>query len=245
VDKYARAATVGTSRVKIALYGGLLLLVLVPSFVSLGLWQWRKAEVRTQAQQQLDARSRAPAVALPAIRMDARQFEFNRVYVRGEFDVSRQVLIDNQVHNEVAGYHVITPLRIEGGPMHVLVNRGWIPAGASHSEIPVVATPAGTVEVSGVAVIPSQRFFNLAPQPTSGWAPVWQNLDLTRFRNSVAYPLQPVIVQLDPKSPAGFVRDWPRADERADKNLSYALQWFGFAAASVGIWLFFLLRRSQ
>ena len=245
MSKYARAATTGTSRVKVALWGGLLLLILVPSFVSLGLWQWRKAAVRTQTQQQLDERSRAPAVALPSTLVDARQFEFKRVFMRGEFDVSRQVLIDNRVHHERAGYHVVTPLRLEGSTMHVLVNRGWIPASASHNETPVVATPAGPVELSGIAVIPSQRFFNLAPQPTSGWAPVWQNLDLTRFRGAVAYPLQPVIVQLDPQSPAGFARDWPRPDARADMNLGYALQWFGFAATSVAIWLFFLLRRRR
>ena len=57
------------------------------------------------------------------------------------------------------------------------------------------------------------------------------------------YPLQPIILQLDPAAPGGFVRDWPRPDERADKHLSYALQWFGFAATTVGIWVWFLLRR--
>jgi surfeit locus 1 family protein len=52
-----------------------------------------------------------------------------------------------------------------------------------------------------------------------------------------------VVIQLDPDAPGGYVRDWPRPDERADRHRSYALQWFGFAAASLGIWAYFLIRR--
>lgn len=127
--------------------------------------------------------------------------------------------------------------------MHVLVNRGWLAAPADHQQQPVAEVPAGEIELSGIAVLPTQRFFNLAPQPTSGWAPVWQNLDIERFRSAVPYPLQGLVIQLDPTAPGGYVRDWPRPDERADRHRSYALQWFGFAIASLGIWAYFLIRR--
>jgi hypothetical protein len=33
------------------------------------------------------------------------------------------------------------------------------------------------------------------------------------------------------------VRDWPRPDDRKERHLSYALQWYGFAASAVLIWL--------
>ena len=42
---------------------------------------------------------------------------------------------------------------------------------------------------------------------------------------------------------AEYLREWPRPDERADRHRSYALQWFGFAIASLGIWVYFLWRR--
>ena len=65
-------------------------------------------------------------------------------------------------------------------------------------------------------------------------------------RNKTAgFPLQPVVVQLDPASAAGgFARAWPRPDERLEKHLSYALQWWGFALATVAIWIAVNLRRS-
>jgi len=230
----------------VAIFGGLLIAILIPAFVSLGQWQWRKAESKTALQAELQARSHDQPVAMPttlATPADLAGLHFRRVILRGRFEASHQTLIDNRLYHEQAGYHVITPLQLEGREMHVLVNRGWLAAPADHQVLPSATVPEGTVELSGIVVSPPQRFFNLAPQPASGWTPVWQNLDLERFRQAVPYPLQPLVVQLDAGSPAGFVRDWPRPDERAERHRSYALQWFGFAVASLGIWLYFLIRR--
>ena len=162
---------------------------------------------------------------------------------RGHFEIGRQFLVDNRIHREQPGYHVVTPLRIEGSEMRVLVNRGWVPALARHSDVPAVATPGGTVELRGIAVVPGSRFFTLGNEADSGWQPVWQNLDLARFSRLAGYPVQPVVLQLAADAPAGFVRDWPRPDERKERHLSYALQWYGFAASAVLIWLALAWRR--
>ena len=238
----SRAARAG--RKQVVILGGLLQLVLLPAFIALGLWQWNKADSKTALQASLDTRSQDAAIAMPSTPADVEALRHRRVILRGHYDATRQVLIDNRLYREQAGYHVITPLRLEGSDMHVLVNRGWLPALADHAKQPEAAVPVGTVELSGIAVLPASRFFNLAAQPTAGWQPVWQNLDLDRFRSVVAYPLQPLIVQLDAAAPGGFVREWPRPDERADRHRSYALQWFGFAIASLGIWGFFLVRKA-
>lgn len=216
---------------------------LVSLFVSLGLWQWNKGQAKLHIQAERDSRSAGALVAVPAVPGDAETLRHRHVAAVGEYDAARQILIDNRTYNERAGYHVITPLRLSGSEVAVLVNRGWVPAPADHSVVPSVPPPTGIVEVTGVAVVPPERFFTLAAPPASGWQLVWQNLDLPRLKEALPYPVQPVVVQLDPQLSGGYVRDWPRPDERADKHLSYALQWFGFAATSVGIWLYFLLRR--
>ncbi len=221
----------------------MLVAVLVPIFVSLGQWQWHKAADKTARQAQIDARSREPAVQLAASPVDAESLRDRRILVRGRYEPQYQILVDNRVHQERAGYHVITPLRIDGSDMRVLVNRGWIPA-TPDRHLPAVETPTDTVDLIATAVVPGTRFFTLAADPaTPGWQTLWQNLDLARYRQAVGFPLQPVVLQLDPQSDgAGFVRDWPRADERIERHLGYAWQWFGFAAATVAIWLYFLLR---
>lgn len=223
----------------------LALLVLVPAFIALGQWQWHKAEAKSELQNLLDARSREPAVQLAGTPVDAASLRYRRLVVRGEYEPAYQILIDNRVYQEQAGYHVLTPLRIEGSDMRVLVNRGWLPASADHQQLPAVAAAPGTLEVRGLAQVPGNKFFTLGTaQPTATLAPLWQNLDLAAYQKAVPFAVQPVVILLDPDSPAGgFARDWPRPDERIERHIGYAWQWFGFAAASVGIWLFVNFRR--
>lgn len=230
-------------------------LLLVPFFIALGQWQWGKATVKGDLQVLLDARSAEPPALLPATPVDAASLRYRRVLVRGVWDTQRQILIDNRIHHERAGYHVLTPLRIEGGTTRVLVDRGWIPALPEHRQVPRVDTPGGPVEVTGMAVIPSPYFFTLGAETAvqdgstslveTPWQSVWQNLDLARYRAAVDFPVQPVVIQMAPDSAGtGFVRDWPRPDERIERHLAYALQWWSFAATTVLIWLFVNLRRA-
>jgi surfeit locus 1 family protein len=61
----------------------------------------------------------------------------------------------------------------------------------------------------------------------------------------VDFPVQPVVIQMDPDSAGGgFVREWPRPDERIERHLGYAWQWYGFAATLVAIWLVVNIRRA-
>ncbi|MBA3995674.1 MAG: SURF1 family protein [Candidatus Accumulibacter sp.] len=236
--------------------------LLVPLFVALGQWQWGKAAVKDDLQTLLDTRSAEAPVQLAATPVDAAALRYRRIVVRGVWEPQRQILIDNRIYRERAGYHVLTPLRIEGGATRVLVNRGWIPALPEHSRVPVVDTPAGPVDVSGLAIVPSARFFTLGADAGSAagtgtqWQTVWQNLDLARYRAVVEaleadgangaedFALQPVVVQMAPDSAGGgFAREWPRPDERIERHLGYALQWWSFAATTVLIWLFVNFRR--
>ncbi len=210
------------------------------------MWQWNKAAAKEARQTLLDTRASESPVQLSAQTADAESLRFRRVTVRGHYEPQYQILIDNRVHQERAGYHVITPLRIDGSEVRVLVNRGWISANGTR-QIPGVETPTEAVELQATAIVPGTRFFTLAPEPAgSGWQPVWQNLDLARYRQAVDFSLHPVVLQLNPQSSGGgFVRDWPRPDERIERHIGYAWQWFGFAAATIGIWLYFLFRRRE
>ena len=52
----------------------------------------------------------------------------------GAYDSARQMLIDNMSNAEGrAGYYVITPFALRGGGW-ILVNRGWVPVGASRAD---------------------------------------------------------------------------------------------------------------
>lgn len=208
--------------------------VLVPMFVGLGFWQLDRAGQKTDLQAEYDARLRGPVVAVGASLQPAEELRFYKVVAKGRYDTAHQILIDNRVHQGRVGYHVITPLKIEASDTRVLVNRGWIALGRDREHLPAIDTPVGAQEITGVAVVPVEHVFTLGkPAAASGaWETVWQNIDMQRFRASVTYPVQPVVVLLDPNSAAGgLVRDWSRLDAGIATHKAYAFQWFVLAFA--------------
>lgn len=228
------------------LWPTLAMLLLVPLFIAAGQWQWNKAAAKARQQVELEARGKEPALAIPTTRVDAEALRYRRVVARGYFEPQYQILIDNRTYRGQAGYHVVTPLRLAGSTMRVLVNRGWVPILADRGTLPQIATPEGLVEVTGMSTLPATYFFTLGKdeQAPNTWQSVWQNLDLARYGRAVPFPVQPVVVQLDADSAAGgFVREWPRPDDRRQTNLGYALQWWTFAATTVVLWLVLNFRR--
>lgn len=221
--------------------------VLLPLFLYLGYWQLQRADEKRALQAEYDARAAGPAIQVEPRLQSAEQLQFYRVVAKGYYEPDHMILIDNRVHQGLPGYDVITPLHLSGGDVRLLVNRGWIPLGADRAHLPVIETPKGLVEVTGVATVPADKVFTLGtPEPLSrGWQEVWQNMDMKRYRAAVPFPVQPVVVLLDPQSPAGgFTREWARLDAGIGVHEGYAFQWFMMAAALVVIYLFMGRRRA-
>ncbi|MEW6331608.1 MAG: SURF1 family protein [Pseudomonadota bacterium] len=217
--------------------------VLVPLFLYLGYWQLQRADEKRQLQMEYDTRANGPAVQVERRVQGVEELRFYRVVARGHYETDRQILIDNRVHQGRVGYHVITPLRLENSEVRLLVNRGWIAIGEGRDRLPAIDTPGGLQQISGVATVPAEKYFTLA-QPEPGWQRVWQNMEMTRYAAAVPFPVQPVVVLLDPDSPAGgFTRDWSRLDAGISVHQGYAFQWFMLAAALASIYLFMSLRR--
>lgn len=205
--------------------------------VGLGNWQRHRAAEKEALGAQLAAAANAPPWDLSATDVDATRLRFRTVRASGEYDATRQLFVDNKVHAGRAGYDVVVPLKLAGSERFVLVDRGWIAQGARRAELPVVPPPAGTVIVVGRANLPPQRYLELARDRRAG--PLWQNLDLERIAAATGLALLPIIVeQTDAAAPAdGLVRDWPAPDLGGEQHRAYMLQWYSFAALSVGLWL--------
>jgi len=223
--------------------------LLVPLFISAGQWQWNKAARKDALQHQLDARRAAPAIPIPeSLIVDVQSLLYRRLVAHGQYEPEHQILIDNRILHEQAGYDVITPLRLASSDVRLLVNRGWVAAYADHQQLPPIRTPIGDVEVTGTAIVPGTRFFTLGAEDNdhaAAWRSVWQNLDMAQFSKSVRFPVQPIVIQLDPdnSSAGGFVREWSRPDESLQTNLNYAIQWWTFAATTVVLWLVLNFRK--
>jgi surfeit locus 1 family protein len=209
--------------------------------VTAGNWQTRRAEYKEALAAQLDERAAAPVATLGAAKVDAQDTAFRRLRARGEYVPDKGILLDNRVLNGRVGYEVLMPLRIDGGDMHVLVNRGWAAAPPTRADLPQAATPAGPQEVEGVAVLPPERVFELGDGVPTG--AVWQHLLMERYERWSGLKLQPVVLQQTNDAADGLARDWARPDTGVQKHRGYAMQWYLFATLTLILYVSLNFRR--
>jgi surfeit locus 1 family protein len=203
--------------------------------VSLGLWQTRRAAEKESLQAMLDRRTAEPPLELPPAPAGWDSVAMRRVSARGEYADRFGILLDNKVYRQRVGYQVVTPLRIAGGNLHVLVNRGWIAAGRTRDDLPQVPLPRGPQTVEGIAIMPLERVYELAADTPRN--AVWQHLVLERYRAWSGLELAPFVLEQTNDAGDGLVREWDRPDSGADRHRSYALQWFALAVLAVVLYV--------
>lgn len=224
----------------------LLLILPIPLFIALGLWQIDRAEQKREQARVLGERARLPALELRGLIADPGTLRFRKLRAQGTFEADGQILIENRRQGNRIGFQVITPLRISGSDSRVLVNRGWI-AGASGGPV-VVPVPEGEVMVTGEGHLPYAPALVLhgSPEAAKDWGRRWPYLTLELYRAATGTQVQPVVILQHPDDAGGFVRVWPRELPKEDMHIGYAIQWFAFAFIAVVLWLrLSLVRRAD
>lgn len=219
----------------------------VALFILLGRWQWHRA----QQSQALQAQFRAGTDALTnlddhAVRALPR---YARVGAHGRYDGAHQFLLDNMSHDGYPGYQVLTPLMMADGRT-LIVNRGWVPLSQSRRDLPNVALPAtpggGTVAATGRLdnlPVPGIALGRAPPAPGGRWPKLASFPTMADLSTALGRPLEPRQLLLDPDEPEGYVRDWQPPGMSPAQHLSYAVQWWGFAAVAIGLYTWLNRRR--
>jgi len=208
-----------------------LTVLLLAVFISLGRWQWGRAEQK-EALARGFAAGAEQAQPLGAL-STATLPRYAVVSVTGEWHTARQFLLDNRTRDGRAGYEVLTPLRLADGRW-LLVNRGWLPFEGRRDRLPEVATGLlpGAVTLRGrldelpTAGLASGR---AAPALSGAWPRVTsfpQTAQLAAALGGVR--LEPRVLLLDASVPAGYRRDWRPFVKGPEQNISYAVQWWSF-----------------
>lgn len=211
--------------------------------LALGNWQSGRAETKRVLQARYDAALREPPIHVGGALLDRASVRYRTLEARGVFDDAHTILLDNRVMNGVAGYHVLTPLRIDGGATAILVNRGWVAAGRTREQIPLPPVPAGRVRLEGMAVDPHTRYVELAHAAPQGR--VWQNLDFARYASASGLRLQPVLLLQTSAQNDGLQRHWPRPDSGVGMHVGYAFQWYSLATTLAVLWLVMNVKRQR
>ncbi len=232
----------GNRRFRPSLLPGVAALAAIALTVSLGNWQTRRAEEKLALGRDLDNAARHAVLALPPRPVDAHDYEFRRISARGEYSARHTILLDNKVLRGTPGYAVVTPLKIAGGDMYVLVNRGWVAAGVRRDILPQIRTPAATETVEGIAVVPSKRILELGANTVEGR--VWQNLVLARYAKWSGLKLQPIVLQQTSNATDGLERAWARPDTGVNMHCGYAFQWYALATTILIAYVGFSFKRA-
>jgi surfeit locus 1 family protein len=157
-------------------------------------------------------------------------------------------LIDNMTDTDGrAGYFVITPFALAGGGW-LLVNRGWVPLGASRAALPEIAVSGEARAVRGRADhLPAPGIRLGHPAALAPPFPVVANFpsrgDIESLVREDAWSAATDLVLLDPDQPDGYVRRWQPPGLPPVRHLAYAVQWFGLAIALAVIYVATNLRR--
>lgn len=205
----------------------------IAAAVSLGNWQLHRAERKLELQAQRDAADRAAAAEVTAGDLAGLAGRTPlRVKLRGRFVHERTVWLDNRMMDGRAGFFVVTPLRLEGTGIAVLVMRGFVARDpADRQRLPVIGKPQGEVVVEGIALAEAPRLLDLGAGPPPGPLPaIWQNLDYAAFEHASGYRVARIVVEQTSDSGDGLARHWPRPSTGVEKHRGYAFQWYALAA---------------
>jgi surfeit locus 1 family protein len=233
---------------RIALLPGIAFICLLPLLIALGIWQLGRAKEKEELLNVQNQRMHDSTLQLNAgSSADPAALRYRSVVVQGRYDAAQQFLIDNRVVNGRAGFYVLTPYKIRNSNHAVLVNRGWVPAGANRSVLPDVTiaedkeTVAGRINFFPVVGIKLTG----AEIPSDGWPAVVQVVDSTVLSKRLGYTLLDFQVEMDPGEPNGYVREWKTGAELTpEKHLAYAFQWFGLALTLVILFVWLSCRRN-
>ena len=213
----------------------LLVLLAAAVMVGLGFWQLDRLRDRRAANALIAQRRAEPAVTITAenaAELDAGALAERRVVVAGTWDYDREVVVRGRAHQGAPGYHLLTPLRIDGSDRAVLVDRGFIPYTEASPEQRRAFRKGPRGEVEGLAREPRTAGEAVpAPAPISGaFIDVWPRADLVSIGRQLPYPLLPVWAE---QLPTPGNTDFPRPDPDLalddGPHLGYLLQWWGFA----------------
>ena len=221
----------------------LLTIAMIALLMSLGRWQLHRADEKRVLFDSFAAGSdaaRSIDLATPPVR------RYQHVSANGHYDQDRQVLIDNMVNAERAGYFVITPFALTGGGW-LLVNRGWVPLGASRAARPAIAVAGDTRTVRGRADhMPSPgiqmgtKAVLAPPYPVVASFP--SRAEIAQLLRESSWTAATDLVLLDPAEPDGYVRNWSPPGFPPLRHIGYAVQWFALALTLAAIYVVTNLR---
>ena len=191
-------------------------------FFSLGLWQIERGQAKTTILAEFeDNLSKTP------VYLNQESKKWDRIYVTGKWDNSKQILVDNVINRGVAGYKVLTPLRIIETNQLILVDRGWIKQNKYREILPNIELIETDEIVSGILEYPELGLVLSEDLVSKEWPKISQTKNLEVISKEYDEFIYPMILLADPilKNSLEYIKITP-TNMTPTKHYGYSAQWF-------------------
>jgi surfeit locus 1 family protein len=209
--------------------------------VGLGVWQLHRLAWKEALIAAVETRAHAAPVDAPLesewSRLYAADYEYRRVRLTGVLDGGRQVMVFRALSEPRGryggpGYLVMTPLKLADGGT-VLIDRGFVPEGQRSAAGGGLGNGETTV-VGLMRASETRNLFTPSDNPASG---EWFTRDVVAIARAEGLTrVAPFFIDADAgPDPAALPEGGETIVAFPNNHLSYALTWFGMAAALVGV----------
>ena len=191
-------------------------------FFSLGIWQIERGQTKTQIMSEFEKK-----LTKEPIYLNAESKKWDRVLVSGRWENKKQLLIDNVIHQGIAGYKVLTPLRIDETNKLILVDRGWIKQNKFRDQLPDIQIPDDFESVSGTLEQPELGLVLSDELISNNWPKISQTKNVEVISKAYTEEIFPMILLADPllKNSLEYIKITP-TNMTPIKHYGYSSQWF-------------------
>ena len=217
-------------------------LIVFSILIKLGLWQLERADHKKNLNESYKLRQAEKIIDLNVHKSinSKESILWGRVSLNGSFYKEKNLIVDNQIFKHEAGFNILTPFKIDGTGMTILINRGWHKNLINREQIPIIKNVDDIDQINGYAVKIPGPGINLGGsniEIINASLARFQRINVDEINNFYQANFLPYMVYLNPLIDDEYISNFKLPVPDSEKNYGYAFQWFAFALTLLIIFL--------
>ena len=203
----------------------ILIVATIVFLTSLGFWQLDRANEKRAIEASIQ-KANTGIVELITDENRLLEKEYYQVRLKGQYLSNKQFIYDNQIVDQVSGYYVLTPFKLENQPSAIIINRGFIPWNGDREKLADVSIKKTKSEIKVQISKPIKRIELKSSEISNNFPTLIQAVDLVKMSEIAGVNFSSMVGLLDASMDDGFVRKWEPYTGSIEKHIGYAVQWF-------------------
>lgn len=210
----------------------LLCLIFFILFCFLGTWQVYRYHFKKDLLMRHQRNITAEPIPFLQLK-NSESLPYHPVSVVGHYQGNNTLFLQNQYHDDIPGFEVITPFKIKGEEKLLLIDRGWIQK--TDQRTPVITNTDDELRIIGSIKLLNEHQFILGQNilEPNKMPLIIQKISINDISEKTHSAYFPFILRLSPREPYGYVREWKMNQIVPERHMAYAIQWYGLAVIMI------------